>query len=130
YQWCVGESRALRGWPSCFLGRRTAYALRPTLHSGCTDGCSCLLLPAGMQFNLIALCLVFGDELIGNVIQVVADDLRLRPNLQNIVTGPPNQRCFPSGRHGSERIPRMAGDKTKLRRLDSKLLFDIGVSLA
>jgi hypothetical protein len=33
---------------------------------------------------------VSGDELIGNVIQVIADDLRLRPNPQNVVADPPD----------------------------------------
>ena len=35
-----------------------------------------------------------GDELIGNVIQVVADDLRLRADFQQIITNTLDQRSF------------------------------------
>ena len=73
---------------------------------------------------------VSGDELIGDVIQVIADDLRLRAHPQNIVADPLDQRCFPAGRHGTERVPCMAGDKTELGGLNPKLPLDVGVSLA
>ena len=71
-----------------------------------------------------------GDELIGNVIQVIADDLRLGADSQNIVAGSLDQRCFPAGRYGAKRVPCMARDKAELRGLNSKLPPDIGVSLA
>ena len=71
-----------------------------------------------------------GDELIGDVIQVITDDLRLRASLQNVVTGPLDQRGLPAGRHGAKRVPCVTGDKTELRGLNPKLPLDIGVSLA
>ena len=71
-----------------------------------------------------------GDELIGNVIQVIADDLRLRADPQNIVADPLDQGCFPAGRHSAKRVPCMAGDKTELGGLNPKLPLDVGVSLA
>ncbi len=70
-----------------------------------------------------------GDELIGNVTQVITDDLWLGADLQNIVAGPLDQRCFPAGRYGPKRVPCMACDQTELRRLNSKLSLDVGVSL-
>jgi hypothetical protein len=70
------------------------------------------------------------DELTGNVVQVITDDLRLRPDSQDIVSGPLDQRCFPAGRHGAERVPCMARDKAELRGPDPKLSLDVGVSLA
>ena len=70
------------------------------------------------------------DELIGDVIQVIADDLRLRADPQHIVTGPFDQRGLPAGRHGTQRVPCVAGDQTELRGLNPKLSFDVGVSLA
>jgi hypothetical protein len=48
---------------------------------------------------------VSGDKLVGNVIQVIANDLRLRANSQNIVAGALDQRGFPAGRDGAERVP-------------------------
>src|SRR6516162_9161573 len=69
------------------------------------------------------------DELIGDVTQVVADDVWLRSNPQNIVADPLDQRGFPAGRHGAKRVP-VARDKTELRGLNPKLPFDVTVSLA
>jgi hypothetical protein len=72
---------------------------------------------------------VSGDKLVGNVIQVIANDLRLRANSQNIVAGALDQRGFPAGRDGAERVPGMTGDKTELRGLNPKLPLDVGVGL-
>jgi hypothetical protein len=38
------------------------------------------------------------DELIGDIIQVIAHDLNLTPNIQNIVSGPLDQLRFRAGR--------------------------------
>jgi hypothetical protein len=70
-----------------------------------------------------------GDQLIGNVIQVIADDLRLRANSQNVVADALDQRCFPTGRDGAKRIPCMTGDKAEPGGINPKLSFDVGVSL-
>jgi hypothetical protein len=66
------------------------------------------------------------DELISYVIQVIGDDLRRRADPQNVVADPLDQRCFPAGRHGVERVPCMAGDKTSW---EGSSPFDVGVSL-
>jgi hypothetical protein len=71
-----------------------------------------------------------GDELIGDVIQVIADQLRLRADPQHIVANPLDQRGFPAGRHRAKRIPCVARDKTEFRGLDTKLGLDMGISLA
>jgi hypothetical protein len=73
---------------------------------------------------------VSSDELIGDIVQVIADDLRLGADPQNIVANPLDQRCFPARRHGAERVPGMARDQTELRGLDPKFPLDIGVNLA
>ena len=72
---------------------------------------------------------VSGDKLIGNVIEVIANELRLRTDSQNIVADPLDQRGFPAGRHGAKRIPCMTGDKAELGGPNPKLSFDVGVSL-
>jgi hypothetical protein len=69
------------------------------------------------------------DELIGDVVEVIADDLRLRADLQNIVADPFDQRGSPAGRHSAKRVPCVAGDKTESRGLYPKLRLDVGVSL-
>ena len=56
--------------------------------------------------------LMTGNKLIGNVAQIIADDLRLRTDSQNIVARSFDQRGFPAGSNCAERIPCMAGDKT------------------
>jgi hypothetical protein len=72
---------------------------------------------------------VSGDELICAFIQVIADDLRLSADSQNIVADPLDQRRFPAGRRGSKRVPCVARDQTELRGLNPKLPLDVGVSL-
>jgi hypothetical protein len=57
---------------------------------------------------------VSGNELIGNVIQVVADDLRLRADSQQIIANTLNQHSFPTRRDGTQRVPSMTGDETEL----------------
>jgi hypothetical protein len=57
---------------------------------------------------------VSGNQLIRNVIQVIADDLWLRADSQNIVAGSLDQRRFPAGRHGAKRVPGVARDQAKL----------------
>jgi hypothetical protein len=73
--------------------------------------------------------LVTGDELIGDVVQVIANDLRLRANSQNIIADALDQRGFPSGRDGAERVPCVAGDKTELGGRNPKLFFDVRIRL-
>ena len=77
----------------------------------------------------LAASLVTGDKLIGNVVQVIADDLRLRTDSQNIIAGALDQCSFPTGRHSAKRVPCMAGNKAKLRGGDSKLLLDVAIRL-
>jgi hypothetical protein len=54
------------------------------------------------------------DELIGNVIQVIADDLRLKADPQNIVDNTLDQRGSSASRNSTKSVPCMAGDKTEL----------------
>ena len=55
-----------------------------------------------------------GDKLICDIVEVVADDLRLRTHSQQIIANTLNQRAFPACRDGAQRVPSMAGDKTEL----------------
>ena len=71
-----------------------------------------------------------GDELIGDVVQVIADKFGLRADPQHVVASSLDQRGFPASRDGAERVPCMAGDETEPRRLDPELLLDMGVCLA
>src|SRR6187455_982363 len=74
--------------------------------------------------------LVSSDELIGNIVQVTAYDLRLRADPQEIIADALDQRSPPACRDGAEGVPRVAGDKAQLRGLNSKFVLDISVSLS
>jgi hypothetical protein len=69
-----------------------------------------------------------GDELIGNVVQVAANNLRLRTDSQKIIAGPLNERCVPASSNRSKHVPAMAGDHTQIGGLSAKFLLDIGIS--
>jgi hypothetical protein len=72
---------------------------------------------------------VTGDKLVRDVIEVVADDLRLRANRQNVIAYPLDQRGFPASGHSAECVPGVAGDHAQLRGLNAKLLFNLSVRL-
>ena len=118
--------------PETSVGARTAIAnsgngktsrspRRPAQRT--TRSSSLDQVPAGSS-------LVSSDELIGNVVEVVADDLRLRTDPQNIVADTFDQRRLPARRDGAKRVPCVAGDETEPGRLSAKLFLDITVSLA
>ncbi|WP_246557087.1 hypothetical protein [Bradyrhizobium liaoningense] len=67
--------------------------------------------------------------MLGYIGKVVADDLRLGSNSEDVVSGPPDERGFPTGRHGAERIPGVAGDHAELRRTGSQFILDVNVGL-
>src|SRR5215472_8313790 len=64
--------------------------------------------------RLALLRAVSGDQLIGDVAEIVADDLRLGTHRQHIVPGPADESGLPSGGDCAQRVPGMASDKTKL----------------
>ncbi len=66
-------------------------------------------------------CLVPCNELIGNVIQIIADELRLRAYAQDVVADTLDQRGVPARGDGTERIPGVAGDQAELGRLGAEL---------
>ena len=68
-------------------------------------------------------------ELIGHVVEVVADNLRLRADPQDIIASTFNQRRPPASRDGTESVPCVAGDKTELRGLNRELSRNVGISL-
>ena len=70
-----------------------------------------------------------GDELIGDIIEVVADNLWLRADSQEIIAGALDQCRVPARRDGAESVPCVAGDKTELGGLSTKLFLDITISL-
>src|SRR3954465_2013588 len=71
-----------------------------------------------------------GDQLIGDVAEVVAVDVVVWPAAEYIVRGARDQRRLPARRDGAERVPCVAGDKTETGRLSLKLPLDIGAGLA
>jgi hypothetical protein len=75
------------------------------------------------------LALVSGNELIGDVVQVITDDLRLRADRQNVIASPLDERCFPASGDGAERVPCMTRDKAELPGPDSEFSFNMGVHL-
>ena len=77
----------------------------------------------------IGLGLVSGDELVCDVVQVIADNLRLRANPEHVIADPPDQRRFPAGRDGAKRVPCMTGNETELERFDAKFFFDVAIGL-
>jgi hypothetical protein len=99
------------------------------LRTGVTasSGCSSRACPAGQPRPRP---LVSADELIGNITEVIADDLRLRADPQNVVPDPLDQRRLPAGSHRAKRVPCMARNQTKLRGLNPKLALHMCVSLA
>lgn len=60
-----------------------------------------------------------GDQLIGDLVEIVTDDLRLGPTA-NTSFPAPNEGSSPSGCDGAERVPAMASDKEQLRWLRSE----------
>ena len=58
--------------------------------------------------------LVSNDELICNVVEVIAYDLRLGTYTQNIVADTLDQRGLPARRDGAEGVPGVAGDETEI----------------
>ena len=73
--------------------------------------------------------LVPDDELVGHIIQVIADDLRLRTNIQQVVTDALDQRRLPTGGHCTKRVPGMAGNQAKLRWVDAEFPSDVSIRL-
>ena len=60
-----------------------------------------------------------GKELIGDIIEVVADNFAAA---DLVFTNALDQRCLPTCGYGAERVPCVAGDKTELGRLSSQFL--------
>ena len=70
-----------------------------------------------------------GDEQIGDIVEIAADNVRLRAYFQHIVANTFDQRGLPTGRDGAESVPGVAGDHTELGRCNPEPLLDIGVGL-
>ena len=64
------------------------------------------------------------DELIGDVVQILAHEFRLRTDAQKIIADTFDERTFPSRRHGADGIPGMASDETEILRLRAEFAFD------
>src|ERR1700750_3141860 len=73
--------------------------------------------------------LVLRDQLIGDVIQVIADDLWLRADSQDVVAHPLDQGSLPPRSDGAKGVPCVASDKTKLRRVDPEFPLNISIGL-
>jgi hypothetical protein len=52
-----------------------------------------------------------GNESIGDIVEVVADDLRLRAYSQDVVSDTLDQCRLPAGRDRADGVPCVAGDK-------------------
>jgi hypothetical protein len=51
------------------------------------------------------------DKLIGHIVQIFADDVRLRTDSQDIVADAFDQCSLPTGRYGAKCVPGVAGDQ-------------------
>src|SRR5215472_15661398 len=71
-----------------------------------------------------------GDKLIGDVVEIVADDVRLRADAKHLIAGAPDERPFPSSGDRAEYVPGVAGDKAKLRRRHLQFLLHMCVGFA
>ena len=74
--------------------------------------------------------LVPRDQLIGDVIESVADNMRLGTDAEQVVAGALDQRGFPTGGDRAQRIPGVAGDQAHVGGFGAELFLDITVSLA
>jgi hypothetical protein len=54
-----------------------------------------------------------GDEFIGDVVEIVADNVRLRPEPQHIIPNAPNESGFPPCRDCAQSVPGMGSDQAK-----------------
>src|SRR5262249_34989943 len=71
--------------------------------------------------------LVLRDELIGHLVEIVADDPRLRADRENIVADALDQRALPTRCDGADDVPGVACDEAKLRGIGPQLLLDVRV---
>src|ERR1700749_1540164 len=69
------------------------------------------------------------DELVRDVVEIIADQLRLRADTEQIVAAALDQRGAPAGGEGAERVPGVTGDQEELRGWKAELLLEIGVGL-
>jgi hypothetical protein len=60
---------------------------------------------------------VTGDQLVGDVGEVHAGHLRLRPDVQERIARPQDKRGLPTRRDGTQRVPGVAGDQAHFSRL-------------
>ena len=67
---------------------------------------------------------------VGDVVEVVADNVRLGADCQDVVADAVNQRSLPACGDCAEGVPGVAGDETQLGRLNPKLSFDVTIGLA
>src|ERR1700761_1665481 len=74
--------------------------------------------------------LVPRDQLVGDVVEVVADDLRLRTDAKHVIAGALDQRSLPARGHRAERVPGVAGGQGEIGGLCATLALDIAIGLA
>jgi hypothetical protein len=55
------------------------------------------------------------DQLVGHVVEIIADDLRLRADAQDIVADAFDEGSFPTGRDRAKRVPGVTGDQAEAR---------------
>jgi hypothetical protein len=72
------------------------------------------LLALDPHFRSLRLNAVPRDELVGDIVQVIAHDRRLGADPQKVVADALDQRRVPTGRHRAERVPGVAGDHAQL----------------
>ena len=75
-------------------------------------------------------CRVSSDKLIGDVVEVIADNLRLRTDSQHIVADTLDERGLPARRYGAESVPCVQAIRQSWDGLTPRLFFGVGVSLA
>ena len=58
------------------------------------------------------------DELVGNRIEILADVVRLRPDVERGVALAKDERGLPADRAGTARVPDVARDQADVARID------------
>src|ERR1700733_1618772 len=108
--------------PCAASGPMTLAQLDPSAQAPCTN--TTLTFSGDIGSFLLP-----RDQLIGDVVQVCTDDLRLRADFQDVIADPLDQGSLPARSDGAEGVPCMASDKTKLRRLNPEFPRNVAVGL-
>jgi hypothetical protein len=82
-----------------------------------------------LQAAYVSLFLRAPDQLIGNLVEIIAHEIWLWTDLRQVAAGTLDQCRAPAGCLGANRIADVTGDHKRIRRLRAQLARDIGIGL-